>query len=164
MGLPGADAWELAGFPGRLKVAAYLTADQVAAQYCVLVDVLLDAQEHSLTGVGRAELLAAVRERIAAATDTHTVERLTRKQIIFDYLGTETGQVRRGRVAPVGRAHLRAWSARFPGREDVAFAVEGCAGWQYVARGAGCGRHRGASGRVGGHRVRPRPQAARQDR
>src|SRR5580700_11318740 len=69
MGLPGADAWELAGFPGRLKVAAYLTADQVAAQYRVLVDVLLDAQEHSLTGVGRDELLAAVRNRITDATD-----------------------------------------------------------------------------------------------
>jgi len=83
MGLPGADAWELAGFPGRLKVAAYLTADQVAAQYRVLVDALLDAQEHSLTGVGRDELLAAVRERIAAATDAETAERLTSPDV-FD--------------------------------------------------------------------------------
>lgn len=83
MGLPGADAWELAGFPGRLKVAAYLTADQVAAQYRVLVDVLLDAQEHSLTGVGRDELLAAVRERIAAATDAQRAERLTSPDV-FD--------------------------------------------------------------------------------
>jgi hypothetical protein len=84
MGLPGADAWELAGFPGRLKVAAYLTADQVAAQYRVLVDVLLDAQEHSLTGVGRDELLVAVRERIAAATDAQTAERLTSPEV-FDF-------------------------------------------------------------------------------
>jgi uncharacterized protein (TIGR02677 family) len=83
MGLPGTDAWELAGFPGRLKVAAYLTADQVAAQYRVLVDVLLDAQEHSLTGVGRDELLAAVRERIAVATDAQTAERLTSPDV-FD--------------------------------------------------------------------------------
>src|SRR5260370_13390303 len=83
MGLPGADAWELAGFPGRLKVAAYLAADQVAAQYRVLVDVLLDAQEHSLTGVGRDELLAAVRERIALATDTHTAQSLTTPDV-FD--------------------------------------------------------------------------------
>ncbi|MDX6390405.1 MAG: hypothetical protein QOJ73_1468, partial [Streptosporangiaceae bacterium] len=52
MSTPNADAWELAGFLGRLDVAAYLTADQLAAQYRVLVDVLLDAQEHSLTGVG----------------------------------------------------------------------------------------------------------------
>jgi hypothetical protein len=78
--MPNADAWELAGFPGRLDVAAYLTADQLAAQYRVLVDVLLDAQEHSLTGVGRDELLAAVRDRIAHATDAVIAERLTRPE------------------------------------------------------------------------------------
>ena len=56
-----------------------------------------------------------------------------RKQITFDYLDTMTGEVQRGQVAPADRAHLRAWLARFAGREDVAFAVEGCAGWRYVA-------------------------------
>ena len=56
-----------------------------------------------------------------------------RKQITFDYLDTGTGQVRRGQIAPADRVHLRAWLARFAGREDVAFAVEGCAGWRYVA-------------------------------
>ena len=56
-----------------------------------------------------------------------------RKQITFDYLDTETGEVRRGQIAPADRAHLRAWLARFAGREDAAFAVEGCAGWRYVA-------------------------------
>ena len=56
-----------------------------------------------------------------------------RKQITFDYLDTETGQVSRGQVSPADRVHLRAWLARFAGREDVAFAVEGCAGWRYVA-------------------------------
>ena len=55
-----------------------------------------------------------------------------RKQITFDYLDTVTGQVQRGQIAPADRAHLRAWLARFAGREDVAFAVEGCAGWRYV--------------------------------
>jgi transposase len=55
-----------------------------------------------------------------------------RKQITFDYLDTGTGQVRRGQVSPADRVHLRAWLARFAGREDVAFAVEGCAGWRYV--------------------------------
>jgi transposase len=55
-----------------------------------------------------------------------------RKQITFDYLDTVTGQVCRGQIAPADRAHLRAWLARFNGREDVAFAVEGCAGWRYV--------------------------------
>jgi uncharacterized protein (TIGR02677 family) len=83
MSAPNADAWELAGFPGRLDVAAYLTSDQLAAQYRVLVDVLLDAQEHSLTGVGRDELLVAVRDRISSATDMATAERLTSPDV-FD--------------------------------------------------------------------------------
>jgi len=56
-----------------------------------------------------------------------------RKQITFDYLDTGTGQVRRGQVSPADREHLRAWLARFAGRDDVAFALEGCAGWRYVA-------------------------------
>ena len=56
-----------------------------------------------------------------------------RKQITFDYLDTVTGQVQRGQISPADREHLRAWLARFGGREDVAFAVEGCAGWRYVA-------------------------------
>ncbi len=55
-----------------------------------------------------------------------------RKQITFDYLDTVTGEVRRGQVVPADRAHLRAWLARFAGRDDVAFAVEGCTGWRYV--------------------------------
>ena len=38
-----------------------------------------------------------------------------RKQITFDYLDTETGQVRRGQVSPADREHLRAWLARFAG-------------------------------------------------
>jgi transposase len=56
-----------------------------------------------------------------------------RKQITFDYLDTVTGEVRRGQITPADRAHLRAWLARFTGRDDVAFAVEGCTGWRYVA-------------------------------
>ena len=56
-----------------------------------------------------------------------------RKQITFDYLDTVTGQVRRGQVSPADREHLRAWLARFAGRDDVAFALEGCTGWRYVA-------------------------------
>src|SRR2546421_5210578 len=56
-----------------------------------------------------------------------------RKQITFDYLDTATGEVRRGQIAPADRQHLRAWLARFAGRDDAAFAVEGCTGWRYVA-------------------------------
>jgi transposase len=56
-----------------------------------------------------------------------------RKQITFDYLDTETGVVKRGQVAPADRVHLRSWLVLFAGRGDVAFAVEGCTGWRYVA-------------------------------
>jgi transposase len=56
-----------------------------------------------------------------------------RRQLTFDYLDTVTGEVKRGQIAPADRAHLRAWLARFAGRDDVAFAVEGCTGWRYVA-------------------------------
>jgi hypothetical protein len=67
-----------------------------------------------------------------------------RKQVTFGYPGTGTGEVKRGQVAPAGRAHLRSWLARSPGRDDVAFALEGCAGWRYVAEelaGAGVAAH-----------------------
>jgi transposase len=60
-----------------------------------------------------------------------------RKQLTFDYLDTATGEVKRGQVAPADRAHLRAWLVRFAGREDVAFALEGCTGWRYVAEELG---------------------------
>jgi transposase len=56
-----------------------------------------------------------------------------RKQITFDDLDTVTGEVRRGQIAPADRVHVRAWLARFAGRDEVAFAVEGCAGWRYVS-------------------------------
>ena len=56
-----------------------------------------------------------------------------RKQITFDYLDTGTGQVQRGQVCPADREHLRAWLAQIAGRDDAAFAVEGCTGWRYVA-------------------------------
>jgi transposase len=56
-----------------------------------------------------------------------------RKQITFDYLDTGTGQVCRGQISPADRVHLRAWLARFAGREDVAFALEACTGWRYIA-------------------------------
>jgi transposase len=66
-----------------------------------------------------------------------------RKQLTFDYLDTMTGQVTRGQVAPADREHLRAWLARFSGR-DAEFAIEGCTGWRYVAAelaAAGVGVH-----------------------
>jgi transposase len=64
---------------------------------------------------------------IVGAFDVH------RRQLTFDYLDTVTGEVRRGRVIPADREHLREWLARFAGQDDVAFALEGCTGWRYVA-------------------------------
>ena len=56
-----------------------------------------------------------------------------RKQITFDYLDTATGEVKRGQITPADRKHVRAWLARFAGRGEVAFALEGCTGWRYLA-------------------------------
>jgi transposase len=56
-----------------------------------------------------------------------------RKQITFDYLDTATREVRRGQITPADRKHIRAWLGRFAGRGDVAFALEGCTGWRYIA-------------------------------
>ena len=56
-----------------------------------------------------------------------------RKQLTFDYLDTVTGEVKRGQIAPADRQQVRAWLARFAGCGEAAFAVEGCAGWRYVA-------------------------------
>jgi len=56
-----------------------------------------------------------------------------RKQITFDYLDTATGEVKRGQITPADRKHVRTWLARFAGRGEVAFALEGCTGWRYIA-------------------------------
>jgi transposase len=63
---------------------------------------------------------------IVGAFDVH------RRQLTFEYLDTVTGELRRGRVVPADRAHLREWLARFAGQPDVAFALEACTGWRYV--------------------------------
>jgi len=84
-----------------------------------------------------------------------------RKQITFGYLDTVTGEVKRGQIAPADRAHVRAWLARFAGRGEAAFAVEGCAGWRYGAGELAAAGGRRASGRAGRHRRAAGPQAAR---
>lgn len=73
---------------------------------------------------------------IVGALDIH------RKQLTFDYLDTETGQLRRGQLSPADREHLAVWLRRFDGQTDVTFAVEACTGWRYVVeelRRAGIG-------------------------
>ena len=78
-----------------------------------------------------------------------------RKQLTFDYLDTVTGEVKRGRVVPADREHLRAWLARFAGQDDVHFALEGCTGWRYVVL-----RREALSVRVEVRDLRLRPVAA----
>src|SRR5207248_3952828 len=55
-----------------------------------------------------------------------------RRQITFDYLDTETGQVRRGRIPPAGRRPLRRWGLSVASR-PAAVAAEACTGWWFVA-------------------------------
>ena len=94
---------------------------------------------------------------IVGAFDVH------RRQLTFDYLDTVTGEVKRGRVAPADREHLRAWLARFSGRGDVEFALEGCTGWRMSSRNwplPGSGRtwpSRLIPRRCGGRNGTPRP-------
>jgi transposase len=62
---------------------------------------------------------------IVGAFDVH------RRQITFDYLDWESGQVCRGRFLAC-RDVLRSWLARFADQEEVRFVVEGCTGWRFV--------------------------------
>ena len=55
-----------------------------------------------------------------------------RAQITFDYVDTDSGAVSAGQIRPATRPALRNWLRRFAGRNDVAFAVEGCTGWRFV--------------------------------
>ncbi|AGL17609.1 DUF2397 domain-containing protein [Actinoplanes sp. N902-109] len=65
MGSEDADAWELAGLPGGVPQAAYLSGP-LAAQYRLIVDVLLAQQEHTLTGVAAADLPGLLRAELGA--------------------------------------------------------------------------------------------------
>ena len=73
---------------------------------------------------------------IVAGFDVH------RAQITFDALDTETGEVRRGRIAATPEA-VASGLARFAGSE-VDVAVEACTGWLFVCEalaGAGAVAH-----------------------
>jgi transposase len=54
-----------------------------------------------------------------------------RKQITYKTLDQETGEVKRGRIAPAARADVRAWLALFSGCE-AEFVLEGTTGWRFV--------------------------------
>lgn len=54
-----------------------------------------------------------------------------RRQITFDVLDTDTGDVRRGRISGATRERFREWLSQFAGQE-VDLACEGCTGWRFV--------------------------------
>lgn len=56
-----------------------------------------------------------------------------RKQLTFDYVDTDTGEVRSGQIRPATRKMLRSWLAEHCPNGDGEFALEGCTGWRYVA-------------------------------
>ena len=66
---------------------------------------------------------------IVGAFDVH------RKQITFDYMEMETGEVHRGKIRPATRESLREWldefTEQFSGKQ-IAIAVEATTGWRYV--------------------------------
>jgi len=61
---------------------------------------------------------------IVAGFDVH------RRQITFDALDTETGEVYRGRIES-SRAAVGSWVGRFP-EQEIEVAVEACTGWLFV--------------------------------
>ena len=63
---------------------------------------------------------------IVGAFDIH------RRQLTFEYVSLESGELKRGKIAPADRDHLRQWLTRFAAERNVAFALEGCTGWRYV--------------------------------
>jgi transposase len=58
-----------------------------------------------------------------------------RKQLTFDRVDEQNDQWERGRISPADREHLADWLARFDAATagPVAFAMEGCTGWRYIA-------------------------------
>ncbi len=60
---PIPDAWALLSLPGAIQAANYLTSSN-AKQYRLIIDVLADELDQSLTGVAHDDLLALVRGRL----------------------------------------------------------------------------------------------------
>ena len=93
---------------------------------------------------------------IVAGFDVH------RRQITFDALDTETGELTRGRIDATPAAVER-WVARFEGRE-VQVALEACTGWLFVSRALERAGAVAASRRAGRDERAARAQATREDR
>ncbi len=78
-----------------------------------------------MTALEKVSELEEVPMAIVGGLDVH------RQQITFDYVDTETGEIRRGEIRPATRDRLRSWLGRFPGQE-AAFALEATTGWRFV--------------------------------
>jgi hypothetical protein len=66
-----------------------------------------------------------------------------RAQITAEWLDTDTGEVKRGRVAPADRGGVRGFFERFRGQE-LEVALEATTGWRFVVeelRAVGAGVH-----------------------
>src|SRR4051812_41955559 len=86
-----------------------------------------------------------------------------RAQITADWLDTETGEVKRARVAPADRAGVRAFLERFRGQR-LEVALEARTGWRLVVeelRRVGAGVHLAEPAETAGLRG---PKEARQGR
>ncbi|MGO1488722.1 MAG: DUF2397 domain-containing protein [Arachnia sp.] len=75
MDVAGLDAWALLGLPGGIAAANYLTSAN-AKQYRLIIDVLADELDQSLTGVAHDELVSQVRHRLPVATAEQLMEEL----------------------------------------------------------------------------------------
>jgi transposase len=62
-----------------------------------------------------------------------------RKQLTFDWVDEQNDKWERGRISPADREHLADWLTRFDPAASgpVAFAMEGCTGWRYIAEEMG---------------------------
>src|SRR3954449_10938851 len=65
-----------------------------------------------------------------------------RAQITADWLDTETGEVKRARVAPADRVGVRRFLERFGG-EELEVALEATTGWRFVVEELGSAGSRG---------------------
>lgn len=66
---------------------------------------------------------------------------LHRKQITFDNVNTETGELTRGKIMPATREELRDWLKQFAGMRCT-FALEACTGWRFVVEEIHAAGHR----------------------
>src|SRR5262249_23057731 len=82
------------------------------------------------------------------------------RQITYAIVDVGSGEVCRGRVSPATRESVRAWLARFEGRDEVQFALEGATGWRVVVEEVERAGHRGhlaEPARTAGQRGRQGP-------